>query len=96
MTISSSILAGNRVRFSLAFRNDAGVLVDPTVVTCRVGLDTTSGVSLAVVRDSLGLYHADWDTTSAAAGIYYAVGEGTGALIAARELRLTVRLPHLV
>jgi hypothetical protein len=94
-TLSSTVLAGNLVRLSVEFRDDAQVLTDPTTVTIRVGLDATPGTSLSVVKDSVGVYHADWDTTDLEAGDYWVVAEGTGALIAARQIKLKLRPQRL-
>ena len=90
MSVSAYELAGNRIRFQVEFKNDAGVLTNPTAVTCIVGLAGADGDSLSVVQDSTGVYHADWDTTSVGAGTYWARFNGTGTLVAAAEMKVKV------
>ncbi len=94
MSVSAYQLAGNRVRFRMAFADDAGTLMDPNTVTCVVGLEGEDGESLDVVRDSLGTYHADWDTTGKA-GTYWARTNGTGAIIGADEIPIKIRASKL-
>lgn len=78
-----------RVTTTPGFTNAAGVLTDPTTVTLRwrpSGGAETAWVYLtnaAVVRDSVGVYHAD--ITPTVAGLHYFRWEGTGAVTAAEE-----------
>ena len=94
--LCSAVLSANLVRFSIVVLNDAGLPADPTVVTCEVGLDAQAGTALTVVKDGDGVYHADWNTTGLAAGTYWVVAAGTGAVIASDEIRIKIRIPHLV
>ena len=56
---------GDLVRLTGTFRNAAGVLTDPTTVTCRIERpDETEtvylyGTDVEVVRDSAGIFHVD-------------------------------------
>lgn len=70
------------------FKNGAGVLTDPTVVTLRWrrhGEAETVWLVAAgqVVKDSTGVYHADIPVTEP--GLHYYRWEGTGAVAAAAE-----------
>lgn len=71
-----------------AFKNAAGVLTDPTTVTLlwrRHGeTDTTWTVTAGqIVKDSVGVYHADIPVTEP--GLHYFRWVGTGAVVAAAE-----------
>lgn len=87
----SQINPGDMVRVSTlpGFTNDAGALADPTTVTLRWrvagGTETAwvFGVDSQVVRDSIGLYHADIPVV--AVGLHYFRWEGTGTVVAAEE-----------
>jgi hypothetical protein len=70
------------------FKNAAGVLTDPTTVTLvwrRHGeADTTWTVTAGqIVKDSVGVYHADIPVTEP--GLHYFRWVGTGAVVAAAE-----------
>lgn len=89
-----AIYAGAVVRVTTTppFTNAAGALADPTTVNLkwrRHGeADTTatwtSGTpGPTIVRDSLGLFHAD--ITVAEPGLHYFRWEGLGAVVAAEE-----------
>lgn len=64
--MSDTLLTGAGVTFTVEFRNSAGTLVDPVVVTFRLDPPATSATDYVyetddeVVRDSLGIYHADF------------------------------------
>jgi len=90
-----SILAGNIVRFFMTFLDGLDALADPTEVACLVGTSILDAVALTVVRDDVGRYHADWDTTLVPAGDYYCEGVGSGAIVAATEITVKIRSPHL-
>ena len=90
-----SILGGNVIRFHLTFKDDTGALADPTTVTLEVGTAYSDVESLSVVQDDTGKYHADWDTTGLAAGVYYALAVGSGAITATREISVRLRGSHL-
>lgn len=92
--ISSAVLALNAVRFTFVVRDDADELVDPTEVTIIVSLDGVVVEPLTVVKDDVGTYHADWDTTGYAEGYYWVVASGTGAAVVGDEIRIKVRAPH--
>lgn len=81
-----------RVSTTPGFTNSAGVLTDPTTVTLRWrvagGAETTYTWTAVVpgtdiVRDSVGVFHADITVTSP--GLHYFRWEGTGAVAAAEE-----------
>jgi hypothetical protein len=84
------IYPGSVVRVTNApgFKNAAGVLTDPTLVKLRWrrhGESETEWLVTAgqVIKDSVGLYHAD--ITVAEPGLHYFRWEGTGAVVAAAE-----------
>lgn len=87
-------MAGNLIRFTAEFRDESNVLVDPTDVTAIVYGDEYDAWSLTVTQVSEGVYQADWDTAGVPGGIYYCEFIGTGAVIAAEEIRLRIRAPH--
>jgi hypothetical protein len=76
------------------FKDVAGVLTDPTAVKLKwraAGGPTTTWVYLTdsqVVKDSVGVYHADIPVTMA--GLHYFRLEGTGAVVAAEESTFSV------
>jgi len=78
-----------RVATTPGFTNAAGALTDPTVVRLKwraAGGATTTwiyGTDSQIVRDSVGMFHADIPVV--AAGLHYFRWEGTGAVIAAEE-----------
>ena len=86
-----SINPGDLVRVSTApgFKNAAGALADPTTVKLRWkrhGEAETLWTYLTdsqVVRDSIGLFHADIPV--AEPGLHYFRWEGTGSVTAAEE-----------
>lgn len=86
-----AINPGDVVRVSTApgFKNAAGAPADPTTVTLRWrrhGGTTTMwvfGTDVQVVKDSVGVYHADIPVTEH--GLHYFRWEGTGAVVAAEE-----------
>ena len=83
-----------RVVTTPGFKNAAGTLTDPTTVSLRWrvagGLETTwvYGTDAEVVKDSVGVYHADIPVI--AAGLHYFRWKGTGAVTAAEEGTFTV------
>jgi hypothetical protein len=71
------------------FRNSTtGVLTDPNSVTLEVSQEGvvvysyTYGVGGVVVKDDVGLYHANLDTTAWPAGTWWYTYIGTGAATA--------------
>ena len=86
---------GNNIRCSVSFRNLAGALANPTVVTFRYqdpsGNETilTLPPDAAIVNDGTGQYHSD--ITIDEEGLWYYRWEGTGALIAAAEFYFQIR-----
>lgn len=88
----SDINPGDIVRVSTApgFTDADGELVDPTTVRLKWRVFSTDdlvtwvhGVDSEVVRDSVGLYHADIPVTKA--GTHHFRWEGEGTLTAAEE-----------
>lgn len=95
----ADINPGDIVRVSTApgFKDLAGTLVDPTTVNLKwrvAGGTTTTWTWTSgtpgpnIVRDSVGLFHAD--ITVVAAGLHYFRWEGTGAIVAAEESTFSV------
>lgn len=85
----TSYVIGDLVRLKVTWRDAAGALVDPTTITCRVknpaGTVTVYTYALGqVVRESIGVYHYDVDT-SALNGTWSYRWEGTGAAVGAEE-----------
>lgn len=81
---------GDRVRLTARFTDAiTGLLSDPTVITLRtrppVGATTTYtyGLDTKIVKDDVGVYHADVDVT--ASGSWSYKWAGTGAIVAAEE-----------
>jgi hypothetical protein len=83
-----------RVATTPGFVNAAGALTDPTVVRLRwrvAGGTETTWIYLTdsqVVKDSVGVYHADIPVI--AAGLHYFRWEGTGTVTAAEESTFNV------
>ncbi len=83
-----------RVATTPGFKDAAGVLTDPTAVSLKwrvAGGATTTWVYLTdsqIVKDSVGLYHADIPVV--APGLHYFRWEGTGAVKAAEESTFNV------
>ena len=74
---------GALVRVTAAFTNAAGAAVDPTTVTLKWHRNQDAITNWTVqagqiVKDSVGNYHADLDTTNLPGGWSYEF-EGTGA-----------------
>ena len=95
----ADINPGDIVRVSTApgFKDLAGVLTDPTTVRLlwrRHGEATTTWTWTSgspgpnIVRDSVGLFHAD--ITVVEPGLHYFRWEGTGAVVAAEENTFSV------
>lgn len=92
----SDINPGDVVRVSTSpgFKDDADVLTDPTTVRLkwrRHGGATTTwvyGTDSEIVRDSVGLYHADIPVVDH--GLHYFRWEGAGVVDAAEESTFSV------
>lgn len=75
---------GDLVRVSAVFTNSAGTAIDPTAVYVKyrtpAGVTTTLtyGVDVALVKDSVGHYHADISITAAGTWRYRWYSTGTG------------------
>jgi hypothetical protein len=78
-----NIIQGTTIRFytSLAFTSLAGTAIDPDIVTFGFEIQGQTPISWTytngtgdptgtIVRDGVGLYHADIDTTTYGAGIW--------------------------
>jgi hypothetical protein len=78
-------LQGSLVTVSAAFIDDVTrTPVDPSSITLKIGTGPmaetvyTYGSGNVIVRDATGVYHAEIDTTSFVAGIWYYQWDGTG------------------
>jgi len=108
----NSYLAGSLVRVATysgpilspagGFRDVNGNLADPTTVTLQYRPGTGQAVvtvtypSAPIVKDGVGLYHADLDTTPATAtGVWTYECIGTGAVQAPARNAFAVDLPQL-
>lgn len=85
-----NVLSGNIVRFTLMFTDFNNDPSDPSTVSAIVGIPGQPAMILVVDRDGTGLYHADWDTTAVASGLWYCVANGTGAIVAASEIPVRI------
>lgn len=77
---------GSKIQLTGTFRNLAGVLTDPSAVTCTVrdpANNTTTPT--ATSSGSAGIWNATVDLTGAAPGVWYARFSGTGTVQAAEE-----------
>lgn len=81
---------GSVVRLTAAFTDptNANAAVDPTAVTLTVGqggpaaaaaTTYTYGTGNEIVKDAIGDYHADVDTTGWSSGAWWYRWDGTGA-----------------
>jgi hypothetical protein len=87
---------GNGPRAITKFRDFAGVLTDPTTVKVKIKKgngtilpDKVFGTDVAVVKESVGIYHIDLDTD--VHGTWTIRWEATGTVKAAIEQRFEVR-----
>lgn len=95
--------AGSLVTVSAVFVDEAAnAPIDPTVVTLEVGIygvtptTYTYGVGSVIVKNSVGNYHAEIDTTGfTPAGIWYYQWDGTGACQAIAAGSMQIVLPPL-
>jgi hypothetical protein len=73
--MTNTYLAGNLVRVTAAFANAAGAAADPTTVTLEyrpglgAALTTVVYPTAPIIKDSVGNYHADLDTTGSNPGV---------------------------
>lgn len=91
----STYAFGELIRFTGTFRKQSDqTLVDPTGVLLRITIYPNPPVELTlaggqIVRDSLGVFHADYTPVAAGNGAYS--WEGTGAVVAAnRNVPITI------
>lgn len=97
-SFSYGYLAGNVIRFELLYFKDVvgepspydREPADPTEVWISVGKKCETPVVIPAVRDDVGVYHADWDTTGLS-GVYYAVSQATGLIVAARQIQIRIQ-----
>ena len=87
---------GDMVTVKATFRDRNRVLTDPTIVTLRIR--TPAGTTLTyvypnipVVKDSVGVYHADVDTSLFSSGLWVYNWSGTGNAQAADEKQFQTR-----
>ena len=82
-----SVLQSNLFRIVLKFRNAAGRLADPTLVTLRLLKPDKSELSPAPTptRLSTGVWTYDLDAEGLAPGVWTYRGEGNGLVDAAAE-----------
>ncbi len=81
---------GDVARLSGAFRDTDDALLDPTVVTVTVREPDGSEDLATVVKDSTGLYHADFTITQQGDHYYRFAGTGTPGQ-SAEENKFVVR-----
>lgn len=85
---------GDVARLSVEFKDVAGVLTDPTVVTLTVQAPSNVQSTPTPIRDSAGKYHYDLPVTQS--GVYFYRYVGTGAVSAVEEGQISVRSTTLV
>lgn len=76
---------------------------DPSIVTLKVGIvgvastliTYTYGVGPVIVKDSVGKYHADVDTTNFPTGFYVYQWQGTSGVTTIGYGKLEVKAPPL-
>lgn len=92
------VMLGARVAVECSFRV-AGVLADPTVITCIVKApsgDVSTYVYPApeLSRDAVGVYRAEFSTTQT--GAYWVRFEGTGDVEAVQETPVQVLQSNVI
>lgn len=92
--MANSYLAGNKVRVSVAFTDSVGALVDPTTVSLEYSVlpaaPTVKGYPADIIRDSLGNYHYDIDTTALLGVVTYEfISTGVGQAAASGQFAVT-------
>ena len=73
----------------------SGTLTDATTMVASVRDPNGAVTTPAVVHDSVGLYHANVDTTGGAAGQWWYAFRGTGTAQGAEEDFFTVELSRI-
>lgn len=84
----NTYMAGSLVRSIAKFADINGNIGDPTTITLKykIGIGSTTTVvypSAPIVKDSTGVYHADFDTTGWAGAtdlVYTTEWSGTGTI----------------
>lgn len=79
---------GDYIRLTGTWRNDTSALVDPTTVTLKIqspdgSISSITYASGAVIRDSVGVFHYDYQPS--VQGNYTYRWEGTGNAIASGQ-----------
>lgn len=92
-TNPATYLIGNLIRLYAAFSSIAGIPTDPNdvILNVRDGAGTVTPYNYsggALIRDSAGYYHFDYEP--AENGIFYYNYSGTGACIASAERKFIV------
>ena len=88
----SSYDVGSLIVVSAAFTVN-GVATDPTTVTCKVADPLGVVTQPTVVKDSVGNYHANVDTTNGHSGLWSYRFTGVGACQAVEENQFYVEVP---
>lgn len=93
-----TFVTGNLVRVSMTLKDSAGTLIDPTGLTFTYKPPTgnattwTFGVDSELVKDGVGLYHADIDANQAGKWRYRWESTGTGQAAKEGEFEITKSL----
>lgn len=80
----SDYVVGELIRVSASFVNAAGAAADPSVVGLKyknsegTQVNLVYGTDVALVKDSVGHYHADLDANQAGTWKWYFYSTGTG------------------
>lgn len=81
--------ANSSVTLTATFKNSAGTLTDPTAVTFDYAIGTRGEqISVTPVNTSTGVYTATF--TPDRSGIVYGVFKGTGALVKAIPVQISI------
>jgi hypothetical protein len=87
-------MAGNKVRLTATFTDANGALLDPGTVALKYQVDngaitTVTWAGAQVIRDSLGVFHYDIDTSGLVGGLEYEwVTTGAGQAAASGVFRI--------
>lgn len=76
---------GSLIQLTGTFKNAAGVLTDPGVVTCTVRDPAYNVTTPTATRQSTGIWTAEVDLTNATPGVWWYRFAGTNGLQAAEE-----------
>lgn len=83
--MANTYQSGSSIILTGTFKNVAGVLTNPTAVTCKVRTPTKTLDTPTTTSSATGIWTASYSLLDANHGTYYYRFEGTGAVQAAAE-----------